>query len=174
MKRYLTRSVKEVFSIFKEQNPGVKVSRAKLYSLRPKWVIIYPFSDVCVCAYCANFDLLLTSLKNVTNQTVSQFKDYIKQILSLVCSTQNNVYCYLQGCEKCPGKAGITLESLGLETLDLPDEITFALWKKINLIKKTESIEIYFEELRSSAFNVCKHKKVKELQQAEIIAEKNS
>ncbi|CAH0547312.1 unnamed protein product [Brassicogethes aeneus] len=44
VKHFMTRSIKETYQIFKENNPGVKIGISKFYTLRPKWNR-YQFSE---------------------------------------------------------------------------------------------------------------------------------
>ncbi len=60
-------------------------------------------------------------------------------------------------------KSGITLDNE-----DCDEEITFAVWEKGELIKKTVSFAIFLEELRSAAVKFSKHKTVNNFQKEEI------
>ncbi|CAN7982912.1 unnamed protein product [Ixodes hexagonus] len=64
VKRYMTRSVRETYRLFKEANPDSKLGLTKFYSLRPKWVKLNPEQTVCACVCCTNFDLCFSTLNS--------------------------------------------------------------------------------------------------------------
>lgn len=171
VKRFLTRSIKEMYDLFKEQNPEFTISRSKFYDLRPKWVIPQPANNSCLCVYCANFDLMVTALKNALNKKNSEFLMFKQQLLSMiVCSTENDS-CVFRECESCKSVM-ITERNFQLEKDVLYDEITFAVWEKNDLIKKNCTLEVFFKELNSCVNIMSKHGRIKELQQREIKLEK--
>lgn len=177
VKRFMTRSVRETFELFRKNHPDMKISRSKFYSLRPSWVIPAPAKIDCLCSHCANFDLMITALKNYRSNNVSDLSpntiDGIRQTLqsATVCSYKNNK-CMFGECDKCPGEAAITLELLQLSESDECEEITFAFWEKNELIKKTMSVENFFKELSELTVTMNVHLKFKEIQQISIREEK--
>ena len=72
VKRFLTRSLKETYKVFKNDNPELRTGKSKFYSLRPKYVLLSPIKEVCLCIYCANYDLFLTSLINFRGSNVTE------------------------------------------------------------------------------------------------------
>ena len=64
VKRFLTRSLKATYEKFKNDYPELRIGKSKFYSLQPKYVLLSPIKEVCLCIYCANYDLFLTSLIN--------------------------------------------------------------------------------------------------------------
>lgn len=171
IKRFLTRSIKEVYDLLKEQNPKVSISRSKFYQLRPKWVLLQPFNNSCLCVYCANFDLMVTALNNVLKTSKSEFAALKKKLLSMiVCSTENDS-CVLRECSTCQGKV-ITEDHFQIEEDLVCDEITYAIWDKNDLVNKTCTFEVYTKELNTIVNTMSKHVRMKELQQQEIKLEK--
>lgn len=171
VKRFLTRSIQEIFLLFKERNLDEKISRSKFYDLRPKWVINQPLNNACLCIYCANYDLLITALKNITKRRNSEFSLIRKEVLAMIVCSRENISCILRECKNCDNK-DLSLELLGLDEDSLSEEITFAVWEKNDLIKKITSITIFLNELRSQAAIMSKHEQMKKLQQTEIKLEK--
>lgn len=172
VKRFLTRSIKSMYCIFKEQNPNVSISRTKFYELRPKWVRIEPLENSCLCICCANFDLLIIALKNVMNKKYSQIPEIKIHVLSLITCSDKNDACLLQECENCPGGEGINMNNLKLDENDVLDEVYFAVWEKNELIKKVTSFTIFLEELKNISVKYNKHNFIKNLQKQEILIEK--
>ena len=66
MKRYLTMTTDECFSLFKKEYPNIMLSRTKFFDLHPDHV--FPSSkmphNTCVCKYHANIALLLEGKSN--------------------------------------------------------------------------------------------------------------
>lgn len=172
VKRFLTRSMKEVYVLMKEENPGIKISKSKFYSMRPKYVLINPFNDVCLCIYCANFELLLIALKNFMSQTSVELSTLRSKVLfSVVCSSATES-CYFQECDSCPGVKGMTFDLLGLDELNIEKDITFAVWNKGNLETRSVSITTFMAELANHTITINSHLRIKEVQRIEIKAEK--
>ena len=84
IKRFLTRTIKEICDLIMKQNSEVTISRSKIYPLRPKWVLIQPLNNSCLCVYCANFDLIVTALKIVLKKSTSEFLTLKQEILSMI------------------------------------------------------------------------------------------
>ncbi|CAN8017318.1 unnamed protein product [Ixodes persulcatus] len=61
-KRFMTRSIRETFRLFKAAHPDTAIGLTKFYSLRPKWVQYTSWHEVCVCKYCANIKLSVCAL----------------------------------------------------------------------------------------------------------------
>ena len=62
--RHLTSSVLEVFALFKEENPNLKIGKSKFTDLRPCNVLLsnkLPH-NVCLCKYRENFILAVNAL----------------------------------------------------------------------------------------------------------------
>lgn len=146
-KRYLTRSIREMYTLFKEQNPQTKLGRSGFYSVRPRWLVPAPSHDICVCIYCENFNLRVTALKNLCCNAVT-YESLKKLVLSLLVCDNCNLDCLFQECSFCPGSDGITIISLNLEhLLDDESEVTFAIWENNDLVRKTVTLEYFITVL---------------------------
>lgn len=119
VKRFMTRIIGKTYHIFKENDPQINLGKLKFYSLRPKWLLIHPLKEVCVCIYCANFDICLIR----------------KKLLSLVVCPPPTNECKLDECKNCPGASSITIEFLDLSHKYFLEEVTFAFWNKDELKK---------------------------------------
>lgn len=120
-KRLLLCSLKELYVLFKEQNPEVKIGFSKFCSLRPKWCVTVSSSgthSVCVCTIHQNAILLVDVAK-----TGKTYNDLTKMI---VCDCDSKT-CTVHRCEKCPGTGPLRqfLETL----LDENEEVTFQQWQ---------------------------------------------
>lgn len=117
-KRFMTRSLRETYSVYKLANPLSAVGLTKFISLRPEWVKCSPHREGCVWAYCANFELCLIGIKNASGSLMST-----DDVQALCVCTQPSTKCFLGECEQCPVKNGLSLGTLGIA----PDEeIVFA------------------------------------------------
>jgi len=67
-KRLVLCNLKELYSNFKKENPGIKIGFSPFAALRPKWCVLSGSSgthSVCVCTYHHNPKLMIdASLKN--------------------------------------------------------------------------------------------------------------
>lgn len=139
-KRLLLCNLSELYSAFKEKNPGIKVGFSKFCSLRPKWCILTDAPgthSVCVCAHHQNAVLLVSAV-----DWDFTYKDLMKV---LVCDT-SNLECMVHRCEKCPGKVALT--DLLWEQLSTADEdnISFQQWQSTDrstLVAHTSSVQDY-------------------------------
>ena len=118
VKRFLTRSLKETYKVFKNDNPELRIGKSKFYSLRPKYVLLSPIKEVCLCIYCANYDLFLTSLINFRGSNVTELDESRSQIINTTMCSEPSDLCYLQECKICPGIKGITFHVLKLQDVE--------------------------------------------------------
>ena len=139
-KRLLLCNLSELYSAFKEKNPGIKVGFSKFCSLRPKWCILTDAPgthSVCVCSHHQNAVLLVSAV-----DWDFTYKDLMKV---LVCDT-TRLECMVHRCDKCPGKAALTeLLSEQLSTEE-EDSITFQQWQSTDrptLVAHTASVQEY-------------------------------
>lgn len=165
VKRYATRAVIEMFRIFREKNPHIKVGKTKFYELRPKWVKIHPPQDTCLCVYCENFRLILVALgKLISQRDVDALKEFI--LSGIVCSRQND-NCVLQECQNCPGKEAITTDFLCINEDEI-EEVTFGFWEKGELQKKIVSLDTFLRELQDYSEIISTHQRIKDIQREAI------
>ena len=83
-KKLLLCNLKELYVLYKENNPEIQISYSKFASLRPKWCILPGASgthSVCVCSYHQNAILLVDAL-NIG----LKYKDLLSKT---VCSIEN-------------------------------------------------------------------------------------
>ena len=96
-KRLILSNLKEMYAMFKEEHPQIKIGFSKFCSLRPKWCILVGASgshSVCVCTIHQNV-LLLVKAVNL---------DYHDLIDMIVCDHTSRE-CMIHRCEICPGLA---------------------------------------------------------------------
>ena len=95
-KRLLLCNLKELYSLFKVQNPEVKIGFSKFCSLRPKWCVLVGRSgthSVCVCTIHQNVELMLASVK------LSKDRHLLMDML--VCN-RDSKQCMVHRCKSCP------------------------------------------------------------------------
>ena len=178
VKRFLTRSMKEMYKLFREQNPEMDIGKSKFYELRPKWVIPHPPSDSCICVYCENLNLMLSALNNFIQNKNCNVSNLESKIMSSIFCSQDNKLCLLGECEKCPIGESIGLEMISLSEEDLYEEIIYGIWEKSDLLNKISTIEDFLTKLRENILIVSTHKQIKEIQrlfikEAKVFAHKN-
>ena len=109
-KRHLTMGVMEAYSLYKEENPEIKIGKSAFANLRPPHVLLTSElpRNVCVCIHHENLILLLERLHKF-DQRFPQYKTNLP--LSWVCNEHNDD-CWFNRCENC--KDGKLFQSLYL------------------------------------------------------------
>lgn len=167
VKRYMTRSIKETFALYKKEHSIFHIGRSKFYALRPKWVVPHPPRDVCLCVYCANFELCIITLKNLLDGV--SYDTLAGCVRSLVVCDVERETCLFQECGECPGKGGLSVQTLGLENIAQDSaEVTYATWEENKLIKKTVDIDTFIDEVGKWTVKAVTHQHLKKLQQQHI------
>ncbi|XP_047126478.1 uncharacterized protein LOC124807875 [Hydra vulgaris] len=146
-KKLLLCNLKELYVLYKENNPEIQISYSKFASLRPKWCILPGASgthSVCVCSYHQNAILLVDALNIELT-----YKDLL---LKTVCSVENKE-CMLAQCDNCPGKELLTMylyEIFGEYEDDF--EIHYKQWQttdRATLLSLTTDVPTFIELLVS-------------------------
>lgn len=117
----MNMSVKEPFTLFKSENPSVKISKSKFYQLRPKNVQLtceMPH-NVCVCKYHANFYFIVETV----HKKDSSFPKNNTELMPKVCCNIEDEKCMTGSCENCKSQ----LQPLMDRRVDISTLIT---WKK--------------------------------------------
>lgn len=142
-KRLILYSLNELYILFKEKHPEMKIGRSMFCSLRPKWCVLPGSSgthSVCVCKYHQNMKLMIEAAK--INAT---YKDLLKL---LVCD-MNNESCMFNKCSECPGTEAL-LDNLKNEIDEMPEEICFKQWvntDRAELITQIKATDEFLESL---------------------------
>lgn len=150
VKRYLTRSIKEIYKVSRRENPELKMSLSEFYSLRPKWVIPQTYRDFCVCICCANFELAIIALNNQRNKRTTT-GEVFQELFSIV-----------EECADCHGIEGIHMASLELEKYQRVD-VSYAVWENNDLITKTVQLQGFVAYIGVVTVSIV-HREVKEIQ----------
>ena len=154
-KRLLLCNLHELYTLFKEKNPDVKIGFSKFCSLRPKWCVSAGSAgthSVCVCTHHQNTILLLTAIKwNIT------YKDLMEKI---VCDTLSNE-CMVHRCEQCPGTEALrNYLDQELQEIDVDEEFHFNQWQSTDrsqLITQTVTVEEYKDQVIESVDKLTAH-----------------
>ena len=100
-KRHMCISIKEVHSMYKEENPTLKIGLSRFAKLYPPNVLLSSLTpaNVCTCIYHQNMFLAL----NAIHMLISSIPSYIHEIPTscLIGSTSDNYWfgtCKHQGC----------------------------------------------------------------------------
>ena len=75
-KRFLLCNLHELYVLFKEQNPVLKIGFFKFCSLRPKWCVTVGTTSVCVYTIHQNAKVLVNATK--TGHTIKQLMEMTK------------------------------------------------------------------------------------------------
>lgn len=164
-KRYMTRSIRETFQIFRAAHPEVKVSATKFYSMRPKWVSISPCREECCCSYCANFELCIVAVNNISDSPVTA-----DELMAMCLCQVRHEDCFLGDCLSCPGKEALTAESLHISADEGQAEI--ALWETGGLVKKVMPIQSFIGLVRHWTVTYICHEHIRTTQRLAIRREK--
>ena len=158
-KCYLTLYLREVYELFKIENPDVSVSFSKFCKLRPKHVVLLKNTpaDQCKCQVHENFRLRLAGLN--INYTGAWWK-------SVLCLPENfNSACWKNECETC--KNGKLIH----DDIDISvtDETRWFEWEKnesgqFEKVLKSGSARELLECIISSVPNVKEHVRIKHIQ----------
>lgn len=128
-KRLVLCNLKELYALFKTENPLVDISFSRFASLRPKNCVLAGAAgthSVCVCTYHQNVKLMM----NGTN-----FKDLginiltYQDLISAVICENPTPQCYLNSCcPNCPGLDALKEKILDLLSESFVEEVSFNQW----------------------------------------------
>lgn len=98
--QHMVMTIKEAYSLFKEEYPNSVIHISKFYTLRPKYVLLSSQTphNVCVCRYHANFNYLVES---IYNKYPNIFPRYGNDLLKEICCELTNEICMLNNCNAC-------------------------------------------------------------------------
>ena len=111
--RHLTSSINEVYGMFINIHPDVKIGKSTFANLRPKHVLLSSKipQNVCLCKYHENFILAVNAL----HKTCDTFPPYERDLIEKFTCETSSEDCWLIRCEKCSDFAkSIRLKSLKL------------------------------------------------------------
>ena len=160
-KRLLLCNLKELFSLFCEKNPDIKIGLSKFCTLRPKWCkpVGSPGGhSVCVCSVHQNAILACHALNF----------DYKCLMNKLVCNVSNKL-CMIHRCEECPGKNLIEFLNDALAAYDEQDEITVQQWQstdRTTIVTMVMEISDYVDFLASKIDALTTHSYISKCQAA--------
>ncbi|XP_064479746.1 uncharacterized protein LOC135393157, partial [Ornithodoros turicata] len=124
------------------------------------WVKANPQQEVCVCVYCANFQLCVSAIRNSTRRSFSG--DLLKSYY--LCSDASEA-CRLKNCNNCPGENGISLQTLNIED---DEEIKVATWEGGTLVKKEVEAFVFLTEVRKWTSAHVTHEHIRAIQSSVI------
>ena len=125
-KRHLYYTVNETYSLFKQDNPDLKIGKSKFAELKPQHVLHRSDTpkDACLCLYHENVILICEAL----HKAIPEFPVYSSEFVSnFVCSPTSET-CMLGHCEACKEKGDMWLETF--EEGSSNQEVTWYEWAR--------------------------------------------
>ena len=96
-------TIKDVFDLFCQENPKVKISKCTFENYEPKNTRLKRDARhlVCCCQYHVNIDYLQKLLNNLDiNEKAVKFKNSGELIGAAICDSKN-VFCIVRQCKEC-------------------------------------------------------------------------
>ena len=123
-KQLVLCNLSELYSVFRDKYPNIKIGFSKFCTLRPKWCVLAGSSgtySVCVRSTHQNAVLLVDPI-----DWEYTYKDLIKKV---VCDPDNKL-CMMHCCESCPGSAALKkfLDDK-ISHLDMNSEFHYCQWQ---------------------------------------------
>ena len=169
-KQFMMTTIKEAHEMFKEANPGIKVSYSQFAKWRPQQVYLQSQvpQNSCLCKYHENVRLHLEALKAAGLPVPTTFKEFI----SLCVCDQEAEGCMTGLCDNCPGLTQLKPdEDLGNKVIQWEQWISEA---KFNRTTIRGTVEQCYEELSQKLKHFLKHTYIKRIQAAQFKMEKES
>ena len=159
--RLLLCNLHELYVLFKEQNPELKIGFSKFCLPRPKWCVAAGSGgthSVCVCTIHQNAKLLVNATK--TGLTY-------KELMNVIVFDCDNKTCIVHRCNKCLGTDSLReyLETL----LDGHEDVhvTFQQWQTTDrsmMVTQTLNVDEFIELLVGAIDNLTSHSYIAECQ----------
>lgn len=135
--KHLMYSIKEVYAMFREENPDVKISRSKFFDLRPVNVLSFTKTphNICCCHIHENVRFALKTLRKAD----IVFKDlYVDDGMhrNFVCGNEAEK-CFFNECSTCKDAAKI--KALESQVDNKSQFVTWSKWVKIDKKKKNKN-----------------------------------
>lgn len=137
--KHLMYSLKEVYGMFREESPDVKISLSKFISLRPvniKSITKMPH-NVCCCQIHENIRCALKALQNVDPLLATIYTDY-NMHRNFVCEP-SSVDCFENNCENCKNSSKFKVTVSVIENQE--EIVKWTKWVKTDKTKNQEGNE---------------------------------
>lgn len=150
-KRLLVYHLREVYTLFQEQNPNVKIGLSKFCEMRPKHVRLVSDKDqiMCCCPYCENTQLMISAAPWKTSEKPKTIQELLKET---VCQTENK-NCMKRSCQEC----GDIESTLITKIDDDCDEVHTKQWEGGHLVQKDMSINEFFTYFKNQLTQLSNH-----------------
>lgn len=164
-KRLLLHNLKEIFALFKEEFPSIKISFAYFCLLRPLYcVFITNLSsnhNVCVCVHCHNIQLMLESLRYMKSKSKDIPTTYREIFTKMLCQNPTED-CRDNECFECPGynkidnKICLFLNECKIDSIRVKQWVH--LQGKYEIIEREFTKDLFLKTLRDAYYtNFRKH-----------------
>lgn len=157
-KRLVLANVKEIYQLFKEKFPTIKIGFSKFCELRPKNCILAGKSGthtVCVCTLHQNIKLMMNGAKmqNFVLDDETSLKSYHSCLAKIMCNPPSQ-HCYMNTCKECPGVTQFKELLYTKFNDEMIDEVTYKKWVTVDrcsmetVVKNTDDfIDDFLETL---------------------------
>lgn len=163
-KRYMTRTIREAYRLFKSAHPDSKLGLTKFYSLRPKWVSTSPYREECVCSYCANFSICVTTINSISEKSFSP-----EELKAMCMCASPTDQCKKGECGNCPTRRTFSADALSLHDIG---DVELCLWDCGRLEKKSMTREAFADSCFWWVSRHIRHEFLKDAQRTAIRKEK--
>lgn len=151
-------TLREIYVLFKERYPHLRIGISKFCELRPKHCVLPGSSgthSVCVCTIHQNAKLVMAQCKlpELTNceLPIKTYKDVTSNIICKVPTSE----CYFANCVNCPGSDDLKVRFQEAFQLNSIENVSFKQWMQIDnkcvletITKPTEEfLDYLFESL---------------------------
>lgn len=159
--KHLMYSIKEVYAMFCDENPDLKISSSKFFNLRPVNILSFTKMphNVCCCQIHENVRFTLKALQKAD----TTFKDlYVDDGMhrNFVCN-QETEKCFMNECDKC--KNAVKIKTLASQVENQSQFVKWSKWVKVERNKKTQNCKTTQDDSTPQYSNIEKVKKTNTL-----------
>ena len=133
-KRLVLSNLKEVYQLFKQQNPMKTISFSKYAELRPRHCVLAGASgthSVCVCTIHQNVKLMMNGGISECIIDGVQLKTYQHCLAQIICNPPRPD-CYFGHCPDCPGVSSLNEQLKEFMDSSLVDNIVYKQWVSVD------------------------------------------
>lgn len=155
--KHLMYPIKEVYAMFCEENPDLKVSVSKFFNLRPVNVLSFTKMphNVCCCHIHENVRFMLKSLQKADIVFKDMYVDYGMH-KNFVCDPETE-NCFTNECSTC--KNVVKIKTLARQVENQSQFVTWSKWVKVERNKKTQNCKTEQDDNTNQYCNIEKVKK---------------
>lgn len=155
--KHLMYSIKEMYAMFCDENPDVKISLSKFFNLHPVNVLSFTKMphNVCCCQIHENVRFTLKALQKADIVFKDLNVDYGMH-RNFVCDLETEK-CFSTECSMC--KNALKIKTLASKVDNQSQFVTWSKWVKVERNKKTQNCKTEQDDNTSQYCNIEKVKK---------------